>query len=151
MIEPVSFIRIREVIRRCWWYHFIFPRAALCVHARYTLLKRYEDARLTTDSPGPHIIAACLLDTRLKNTRCWLCMLLYYARQTLNQKTMNIEHQLCVYLAHPMCFQRSSGLYINAFICVQYFKYTQFLVAITVRKKICVAIVRRAPRTSSEC
>ena len=90
MIEPVSFIRIREVIRRCWWYHFIFPRAALCVHARYTLLKRYEDARLTTDSPGPHIIAACLLDTRLKNTRCWLCMLPYYARQTLNQK--NNEH-----------------------------------------------------------
>ena len=49
-----------------WRYPFIFPMAARYVHARYTLLKRYEDAGRTTDSSCLQIIAAwCSLLMRL--------------------------------------------------------------------------------------
>ena len=54
-------------------------------------------------------------------------------------------------LARPACFWRFSGVYIYAFICVQYFKHTQSPLAITARTKICVALVQRPPRTSNEC
>ena len=56
-----------------------------------------------------------------------------------------------VVLARPMCFWRSSGVYIYEFICVQYFKHTQLPLTITGRTKICVALVQRPPRTSNEC
>ena len=55
-----------------------------------------------------------------------------------------------VVLARPTCFCRPSGVYINAFICNQYFKHTQLFLAITLRTNICVASVQRLPRTSNE-
>ena len=58
-----------------------------------------------------------------------------------------------VVLARPTCCWRSSGEYINfyPFICVQYFKHTQLSLAITLRTKICVALVQHPLRTSNEC
>ena len=55
-----------------------------------------------------------------------------------------------VVLARPTCFRRSSGVYIYAFLCVQYLKHTQLPLAITQRTKIWVALVQRPPRTSNE-
>ena len=51
----------------------------------------------------------------------------------------------------PTCCWRSSGVYLYAFICVQYFKHTQPPFAITLRTNICVALMQRPPRTSNEC
>ena len=56
-----------------------------------------------------------------------------------------------VVLARPMCFWRSSGEYIYAFICVQYFENTLHPLSITPRTKICAALVQRPPPTSNEC
>ena len=56
-----------------------------------------------------------------------------------------------VVLARPTCFWRSSDVCIYAFICVQHMKHTQLPLAITLRTKICVALVQRSPRTSNEC
>ena len=56
-----------------------------------------------------------------------------------------------VVLARPTCCWRSSGEYIYAFICAQYFKHTQVPLAITPHTKICVALMQRPPRTSNEC
>ena len=55
-----------------------------------------------------------------------------------------------VVLARFTCFWRSSGVYIYAFICVQYFKHTQIPLAIRLHTNICVALVQRPPRTSNE-
>ena len=53
------------------------------------------------------------------------------------------------FLVHPTCCWWSSGVYINASICGQYFKHTQLTLAITLRTKICLALVQRPPRTSN--
>ena len=56
-----------------------------------------------------------------------------------------------VVLARPTCCWQSSGVYIYAFICVQYFKHTQLPLAITLHTKICVALVQRPLRASNKC
>ena len=56
-----------------------------------------------------------------------------------------------IVLARPTSCWWSSGEYIYAFICIQFFKHTQLSLAITQRSKICVALVQRHPRTISEC
>ena len=67
------------------------------------------------------------------------------------------HHPQEVLLAQFSLYVHKGGLkpesfhFIYAFICVQYFKHTQLPLAITGRKKICVASTQRPPRTCNEC
>ena len=53
-----------------------------------------------------------------------------------------------VVLARPTCCWRSSGVYIYAFICVQYFKHTQLPLATTLHAHKNMHSVSAAPSTN---
>ena len=97
-----------------------------------------------------NIVTACC--SSAGRTACpafaWSAHARRHQRAAIWYKETTFGVDIYVVLARPTCCWRSSGEYINAFICVQYFKHTQLPLRLHCAQNMRSVIVQRPPRTT---